>query len=124
MLSGEIAQRYGEDGLPDDTINVTFTGSAGQSFGAFLAKGIAFTLEGDSNDYFGKGVSGGRLVVAPPRQSTFVGRGEHHRRQRGPLRRHRRRGVHPRPSGRTLRCPQQRRTRRRSMAWATTAAST
>ena len=72
MLSGEIAQRYGEDGLPDDTINVTFTGSAGQSFGAFLAKGIAFTLEGDSNDYFGKGVSGGRLVVAPPRQSTFV----------------------------------------------------
>ena len=72
MLSGEIAQRYGEDGLPDDTINVTFTGSAGQSFGAFLAKGIAFTLEGDSNDYFGKGVSGGRLVVVPPRQSTFV----------------------------------------------------
>ena len=72
MLSGEIAQRYGEDGLPDDTINVTFTGSAGQSFGAFLARGIAFTLEGDSNDYFGKGVSGGRLVVVPPRQSTFV----------------------------------------------------
>ena len=72
MLSGEIAQRYGEDGLPDETINVTFTGSAGQSFGAFLAKGIAFTLEGDSNDYFGKGVSGGRLVVVPPRQSTFV----------------------------------------------------
>ncbi len=72
MLSGEIAQRYGEDGLPDDSINVTFTGSAGQSFGAFLAKGIAFTLEGDSNDYFGKGVSGGRLVVVPPRQSTFV----------------------------------------------------
>ena len=72
MLSGEIAQRYGEDGLPDDTINVTFTGSAGQSFGAFLAKGIAFKLEGDSNDYFGKGVSGGRLVVVPPRQSTFV----------------------------------------------------
>ena len=72
MLSGEIAQRYGEDGLPDDTISVTFTGSAGQSFGAFLARGIAFTLEGDSNDYFGKGVSGGRLVVVPPRQSTFV----------------------------------------------------
>ena len=72
MLSGEIAQRYGEDGLPDETINVTFTGSAGQSFGAFLAKGVAFKLEGDSNDYFGKGVSGGRLVVVPPRQSTFV----------------------------------------------------
>ncbi len=72
MLSGEIAQRYGEDGLPDDTINIAFTGSAGQSFGAFLAKGLAFTLEGDSNDYFGKGISGGRLVVVPPRQSTFV----------------------------------------------------
>ena len=72
MLSGEIAQRYGEAGLPDETISVKFTGSAGQSFGAFLAKGIAFTLEGDSNDYFGKGVSGGRLVVVPPRQSTFV----------------------------------------------------
>ena len=72
MLSGEVAQRYGEDGLPDDTINIAFTGSAGQSFGAFLAKGLAFTLEGDSNDYFGKGVSGGRLVVVPPRESTFV----------------------------------------------------
>ena len=72
MLSGEIALRYGEEGLPDDTITVTFTGSAGQSFGAFLAKGTAFTLEGDSNDYFGKGVSGGRLVVVPPRQSTYV----------------------------------------------------
>jgi glutamate synthase domain-containing protein 3 len=72
MLSGQVALRYGEDGLPDDTIQCTFTGSAGQSFAAFLAKGISFTLEGDANDYFGKGVSGGRLVVFPPRESPFT----------------------------------------------------
>ena len=72
MLSGQVARRYGEDGLPDDTIQCTFTGSAGQSFAAFLAKGISFTLEGDANDYFGKGVSGGRLVVFPPRESPFT----------------------------------------------------
>ena len=72
MLSGEVAKRYGEDGLPDETIKGTFKGSAGQSFAAFLTKGIFLTLEGDSNDYFGKGVSGGRLVVVPPKESTFV----------------------------------------------------
>ena len=72
MLSGEVAKRYGEDGLPEDTINIFFNGSAGQSFGAFLAKGISLTLEGDANDYFGKGVSGGRIVVYPPKNSTFV----------------------------------------------------
>jgi glutamate synthase (NADPH/NADH) large chain len=72
MLSGEVAKRYGEDGLPDDTINCLFQGSAGQSFGAFLAKGISMTLEGDSNDYFAKGISGGRIVVYPPENSTFV----------------------------------------------------
>ena len=72
MLSGEVAKRYGEDGLPYDTIQAVFKGSAGQSFAAFLAKGISFTLEGDSNDYFGKGVSGGRLVVVPPERSLFV----------------------------------------------------
>jgi glutamate synthase domain-containing protein 2/glutamate synthase domain-containing protein 1/glutamate synthase domain-containing protein 3 len=72
MLSGEVARRYGEEGLPEDTIQCSFTGSAGQSFAAFLAKGMSFTLEGDSNDYFGKGISGGRLVVAPPKGSTFV----------------------------------------------------
>ena len=71
MLSGEVSKRYGEDGLPDDTIRIHFKGSAGQSFGAFLARGISLTLEGDSNDYFGKGVSGGRIVVYPPRSSTF-----------------------------------------------------
>jgi glutamate synthase domain-containing protein 2/glutamate synthase domain-containing protein 3 len=72
MLSGEIARRYGSEGLPDETIRFEFTGSAGQSFGAFLAKGVTLTLEGDSNDYTGKGLSGGRLIVYPPRRSTFL----------------------------------------------------
>jgi glutamate synthase (NADPH/NADH) large chain len=72
MLSGKVARRYGEEGLPDGTIQCTFNGSAGQSFAAFLAKGISFTLEGDANDYFGKGISGGRLVVFPPIESSFI----------------------------------------------------
>ena len=72
MLSGEIAKRYGSGGLPHDTIRGTFTGSAGQSFGAFLAKGVSLTLEGDANDYVGKGLSGGKLAVFPPKQCTFV----------------------------------------------------
>src|ERR1700674_4074163 len=62
MLSGEIARRYGSAGLPDDTIRLHFTGCAGQSFGAFLAKGVTLTLDGEANDYVGKGVSGGRLI--------------------------------------------------------------
>jgi glutamate synthase domain-containing protein 2/glutamate synthase domain-containing protein 1/glutamate synthase domain-containing protein 3 len=72
MLSGEIARRYGSAGLPDDTIHCRFTGSAGQSFGAFLARGVTLELEGDANDYVGKGLSGGRLVVYPPRNSSFL----------------------------------------------------
>jgi glutamate synthase domain-containing protein 3 len=72
MLSGEIARRYGSFGLPDDTIRVQFTGCAGQSFGAFLAKGITLTLEGDGNDYVGKGLSGGKLIVYHSRKSEFV----------------------------------------------------
>lgn len=72
MLSGEIAKKYGNNGLPDDTINIKFKGSAGQSFGAFLAHGVSFRLEGESNDYLGKGLSGGRICVAPPIRSTFV----------------------------------------------------
>jgi len=71
MLSGEVARRYGSAGLPDDTIRLHFKGSAGQSFGAFLAKGITLVLEGDANDYTGKGLSGGKLIVYPPRGSTF-----------------------------------------------------
>src|SRR5437867_5977623 len=72
MLGYEITKRYGGQGLPDDTIRVKFTGSAGQSFGAFVPRGITLTLEGDANDYWGKGLSGGRLIVFPPRASTFV----------------------------------------------------
>jgi glutamate synthase (NADPH/NADH) large chain len=70
-LSYELSKRHGEKGMPEDTIQCTFQGSAGQSFGAFLAKGITFRLVGDSNDYFGKGLSGGKLVVVPPEGSTF-----------------------------------------------------
>jgi glutamate synthase domain-containing protein 2/glutamate synthase domain-containing protein 3 len=72
MLSGEIARRYGSAGLPDDTIRIQLSGSAGQSLGAFLAKGVTLTLEGEANDYVGKGLSGGRLVVYPPRNSGFI----------------------------------------------------
>jgi glutamate synthase (NADPH) large chain len=72
MLSGRIARKLGSGGLPDDTITFHFTGSAGQSFGAFLCRGVTLTLEGDANDYAGKGLSGGRLVVFPPRAATFV----------------------------------------------------
>ncbi|MBN2814564.1 MAG: glutamate synthase large subunit [Bacteroidales bacterium] len=71
MLSGEITRIYGEEGLPAGTIMCKFSGSAGQSFGAFLVKGVHFELEGDANDYLGKGLSGGRIVVFPPRGSTF-----------------------------------------------------
>ncbi len=71
MLSGEVAKRYGHKGLPEDTIYVKATGTAGQSFGAWLACGVTIELEGDANDYVGKGLSGGRLVVRPPRQSQF-----------------------------------------------------
>ncbi len=72
MLSGEIARRYGSAGLPDDTVDIHFTGCAGQSFGAFLAKGVTLRLEGEANDYIGKGLSGGRMIVYPPRDSEFV----------------------------------------------------
>lgn len=72
MLSGEIAKRYGEEGLPNGTIDLNFKGSAGQSFGAFMAQGINVSLEGDANDYVGKGLSGGRMVVYPPLEATFV----------------------------------------------------
>jgi glutamate synthase domain-containing protein 2/glutamate synthase domain-containing protein 3 len=72
MLSGDIARKHGSNGLEPDTIHFTFTGSAGQSFGAFLARGVTLELEGDSNDYVGKGLSGGKLIVYPPRNSTFT----------------------------------------------------
>jgi glutamate synthase domain-containing protein 2/glutamate synthase domain-containing protein 3 len=72
MLSGEIARRHGSKGLPANSIRFNFTGSAGQSFGAFLAHGVTLELEGDSNDYTGKGLSGGKLIVYPPRESRFA----------------------------------------------------
>ena len=72
MLSGEIAKRYGNAGLPEHTLNIKFKGSAGQSFGAFLAHGVHFRLEGEANDYLGKGLSGGRISLMPPVRSTFV----------------------------------------------------
>ena len=71
MLSGEISKKYGEAGLAKDTINCMFNGTAGQSFGAFLVKGVTFRLVGDSNDYIGKGLSGGKIIVVPPPESTF-----------------------------------------------------
>jgi glutamate synthase (NADPH/NADH) large chain len=72
MLSGEIAKRYGNAGLPDDTIHIKLTGTAGQSFGAWLARGVTLELEGEGNDYVGKGLSGGRLIVRPPVDSGVV----------------------------------------------------
>ena len=71
MLGSELTRRWGGAGLPDDTIRIRFTGSAGQSFGAFVPRGISLTLEGDANDYVGKGLSGGKLVVLPPAKATF-----------------------------------------------------
>ena len=72
MLSGTIAKHYGHTGLPDDTIHVKLTGTAGQSFGAWLVRGITFELEGEANDYVGKGLSGGRLIVYPPHDASIV----------------------------------------------------
>ena len=74
MLSYEISKRFKAEGLPEGTIQYTFNGSAGQSFGAFAAKGIHFRLEGEANDYFGKGLSGGRLIVVPDKEATFIAR--------------------------------------------------
>jgi len=71
MLSGEVARRYGNDGLPDGTVRIDFHGVAGQSFGAWLARGLTFTLEGTTNDYVGKGLSGGRLAVFPSRLAAY-----------------------------------------------------
>lgn len=72
MLSNEVAKRYKEEMLPEDTINIKLNGSAGQSLGAWLAKGITLTVEGDANDYVGKGLSGGKIIIYPPKESTFA----------------------------------------------------
>lgn len=72
ILGSEVTRRYGAEGLPHDTIRLHFHGSAGQSFGAFVPQGITLSLEGDANDYFGKGLSGGKIIVFPPEKTTFV----------------------------------------------------
>ena len=72
ILSNEIAKKYGEPCLPDDTIHLRFTGSAGQSLGAWLARGVTIELEGDANDYVGKGLSGGRVIIYPPKDASFI----------------------------------------------------
>jgi len=72
IVGSEITRRWGAEGLPEDTVEIHFTGSAGQSFGAFMPKGMTFMLEGDANDYVGKGLSGGKIIVYPPADSTFV----------------------------------------------------
>ena len=90
MLSSEVARKYGNSGLADDTIHIKFAGSAGQSFGAFLAQGITLDLIGDANDYVGKGLSGGRISVQPSPKFRGNPLGEHHHRQCGDVRRDRR----------------------------------
>jgi glutamate synthase (ferredoxin) len=72
IVGSEVTRRYGPEGLPEDTIRIHFKGSAGQSFGAFMPKGMTFTLEGDANDYFAKGLSGGKVILYPPEGSSFV----------------------------------------------------
>jgi glutamate synthase (ferredoxin) len=72
ILGSDLTRRFGFDGLPDDTITLNFKGSAGQSFGAFVPRGITLRLEGDSNDYTGKGLSGGKMIIYPPKEATFV----------------------------------------------------
>ena len=72
MLSSRISRSYGKEGLSDDTIKINFRGTGGQSFGAFLAPGITFKLEGEANDYFGKGLSGGKIYIHPDRRNNFV----------------------------------------------------
>ncbi len=104
MLSGAVARRYGSAGLPEDTIRVQFTGCAGQSFGAFLAKGITLTLEGDGNDYVGKGLSGGKLIVYHSKKSEFGARGKYSYRKRLPLWRHQRRSLFRWHGRRAIRC--------------------
>ena len=120
MLSGEIARRYGSEGLPDDTIRVGLSGSAGQSFGAFLAKGVTLTLSGEANDYLGKGLSGGRIDRFSAGGLALRSGRKHSSRQRGSLRRYQRRSVFQRRGRRALCRAQLRRNRggrRRRRPW-------
>ena len=113
ILGHEVTKATRGEGLPDGTIDITFEGSAGQSFGAFVPAGITLRLEGDSNDYLGKGLSGGRLVVRPPRTATFVAEDNIIAGNVIALRGDLGRAVHPRPGGRAVLRPQLRRHRGR-----------
>ena len=113
MLSSQIARKYGLEGLPADTITIKFTGSAGQSFGAFLSRGITLILEGESNDYIGKGLSGGKIIVYPPEErDLYAGRNDS-RRQYLAVRRDAGRSLFLRHGGGTVRGAEQRRAGRR-----------
>ena len=103
MLSGTVAKIYGHAGLPHDTIHVSLKGTAGQAFGAWLARGVTFDLEGEGNDYVGKGLSGGRIIVKPPRELRHRAGRIHHRRQHRDVRRDRGRMLFPRHRRRALR---------------------
>ena len=124
ILGSEVTRRFGPQGLPEDTIHFHFQGSAGQSFGAFVPPGVTLELEGDANDYFGKGLSGGKIILYPPEGSTFVAGGKHHRRQRGVLWGDQRRSLYPRHGRRALRCAQQRRARGGGGRWGSRLANT
>ena len=126
MLGSEVTRRYGEAGLPPGTIELELSGSAGQSFGAFLPRGVTLRLFGDANDYLGKGLSGGRIVVRPAarRARRFRGRGQHNRRQCHRLRRHQRGDLHPRRRRASVFAYAIRAPWPSSRAWATTVAST
>ena len=113
ILSHLVTKEHGAAGLPPGSIRLTFRGSAGQSFGAWLAPGIELTLYGDANDYVGKGLSGGVLALRPPEDAAFRRGGERHRRQHDPLRRDERARVLPRPRRRAVRRAQLGRVRRR-----------
>ena len=106
-LSHEVSKRYGEQGLPEDCIHVNLTGSAGQSLGAWLARGVTLELEGDANDYVGKGLSGGRVIIYPPREAVmtgFVPEEEYSHRQCGAVWRHGGSSLLPWRGGRTILC--------------------
>ena len=123
LFGSEITRRHG-DRLAEDTYQIRCTGGAGQSFGAFIPKGLTLELEGDSNDYFGKGLSGGQAHCLPAEEEQIQGRGKYHHRQRGPVRRNLRQGICPAAwpvSGSVSATPA---PRRWSRAWATTAVST
>ena len=125
MLSGEIAKRYGHEGLPDDTIHIQLRRHRpGRASAPSSRKGITLDLIGDTNDYSGKGLSGGRIVVQPSHQVPRRADREHHHRQHRAVRRDRGRGVLPRRRRRALRGAQLGRARRSSKAPATTAANT